>query len=87
MALLTPPAISLARHTGCGRRTIAWVESIQGPCRSRPVPGRTGAHRPLAAPHRRFPLDAIAEAHRYLEAGGQVGKIVISVTPEAGTPS
>lgn len=28
-----------------------------------------------------FPLDAIAEAHRYLEAGGQVGKIVITVTP------
>jgi NADPH:quinone reductase-like Zn-dependent oxidoreductase len=31
-----------------------------------------------------FPLDAIAEAHRYLEAGGQVGKIVITVTPEGG---
>ncbi|MFI7388056.1 zinc-dependent alcohol dehydrogenase family protein [Streptomyces sp. NPDC049813] len=26
-----------------------------------------------------FPLDDIAEAHRYLEAGGQVGKIVITV--------
>jgi NADPH:quinone reductase-like Zn-dependent oxidoreductase len=34
-----------------------------------------------------FPLDAIAEAHRYLEAGGQVGKIVITVTPEDGTTS
>lgn len=34
-----------------------------------------------------FPLDAIAEAHCYLEAGGQVGKIVITVTPEDGTPS
>ncbi|MFF0000301.1 zinc-binding dehydrogenase [Streptomyces avermitilis] len=44
-------------------------------------------HRPLAAPHRRFPLEAIAEAHRYLEVGGQVGKIVISVTSAAGTSS
>jgi NADPH:quinone reductase-like Zn-dependent oxidoreductase len=34
-----------------------------------------------------FPLDAIAQAHRYLEAGGQVGKIVITVTPEDGTTS
>jgi NADPH:quinone reductase-like Zn-dependent oxidoreductase len=34
-----------------------------------------------------FPLDAIAEAHRYLEAGGQVGKIVITVTPEDGRTS
>ncbi|MFE7707783.1 zinc-dependent alcohol dehydrogenase family protein [Streptomyces sp. NPDC057486] len=28
---------------------------------------------------RTFPLEAIADAHRYLEAGGQVGKIVIAV--------
>ncbi|MFK4271221.1 zinc-binding dehydrogenase [Streptomyces milbemycinicus] len=27
-----------------------------------------------------FPLEAIADAHRYLEAGGQVGKIVVTVT-------
>jgi NADPH:quinone reductase-like Zn-dependent oxidoreductase len=26
-----------------------------------------------------FPLEAIADAHRYLKAGGQVGKIVIAV--------
>ncbi|MFJ8108347.1 zinc-dependent alcohol dehydrogenase family protein [Streptomyces sp. NPDC096132] len=31
---------------------------------------------------RTFPLEDIADAHRYLEAGGQVGKIVVTVTPE-----
>jgi NADPH:quinone reductase-like Zn-dependent oxidoreductase len=31
-----------------------------------------------------FPLDAIADAHRYLEAGGQVGKIVVTVPDEEG---
>ncbi|MCQ8190265.1 zinc-dependent alcohol dehydrogenase family protein [Streptomyces rugosispiralis] len=36
---------------------------------------------------RTFPLDAIADAHRHLEAGGQVGKIVVTVAPGAGTSS
>ncbi|MEU0804937.1 zinc-dependent alcohol dehydrogenase family protein [Streptomyces sp. NPDC005970] len=31
-----------------------------------------------------FPLEAIADAHRYLEAGGQVGKIVITVGQHEG---
>jgi NADPH:quinone reductase-like Zn-dependent oxidoreductase len=36
---------------------------------------------------RTFPLDDIAEAHRYLEAGGQVGKIVVTVEQhEDSTP-
>ncbi|WP_059010716.1 zinc-dependent alcohol dehydrogenase family protein [Streptomyces specialis] len=30
---------------------------------------------------RAFPFDAIADAHRHLEAGGQVGKIVVTVAP------
>jgi len=29
-----------------------------------------------------FPLDAIVDAHRYLEGGAQLGKIVVTVTPE-----
>ncbi|MBP0461523.1 zinc-binding dehydrogenase [Streptomyces bomunensis] len=32
-----------------------------------------------------FPLEDIAEAHRYLEAGGQVGKIVVTVGHNAGS--
>ncbi|MFC9425668.1 zinc-dependent alcohol dehydrogenase family protein [Streptomyces sp. NPDC056987] len=31
---------------------------------------------------RTFPLDAIVDAHRYLEAGSQVGKIVVTVAAE-----
>ncbi|MEV1173765.1 zinc-binding dehydrogenase [Nonomuraea sp. NPDC049784] len=31
----------------------------------------------------RFDLADIAEAHRYMAANGQVGKIVVTVTPEA----
>ncbi|QFG23396.1 zinc-dependent alcohol dehydrogenase family protein [Actinomadura sp. WMMB 499] len=38
---------------------------------------RTGALRPLV--DRVFPLDEIADAHRHMEAGGQVGKIVVTV--------
>ncbi|MFD0904095.1 zinc-dependent alcohol dehydrogenase family protein [Actinomadura sediminis] len=38
---------------------------------------RDGAFRPDV--DRVFPLDDIAEAHRYMEAGGQVGKIVVTV--------
>ncbi|MFF4321509.1 zinc-dependent alcohol dehydrogenase family protein [Streptomyces sp. NPDC001568] len=37
----------------------------------------TGAFGPVV--DRCFELDAIAEAHRYMEAGGQVGKIVVTV--------
>ncbi|MFK0109973.1 zinc-dependent alcohol dehydrogenase family protein [Streptomyces sp. NPDC091217] len=36
---------------------------------------------------RTFPLEEIADAHRYLEAGGQVGKIVVTVAREDGTGS
>ncbi|OLT33240.1 NADPH:quinone reductase [Actinomadura sp. CNU-125] len=38
---------------------------------------RTGAFRPVV--DRVFPLDEIAAAHRHMEAGGQVGKIVVTV--------
>ncbi|GGV22853.1 NADPH:quinone reductase [Actinomadura cremea] len=38
---------------------------------------RTGAFRPVV--DRVFPLDEIADAHRHLEAGAQVGKIVVTV--------
>ncbi|MET9400970.1 zinc-dependent alcohol dehydrogenase family protein [Kitasatospora sp. NPDC002965] len=38
---------------------------------------RTGAFRPVV--DRTFPLEAIADAHRYMEAGTQVGKIVVTV--------
>ena len=38
---------------------------------------RTGALRPVI--DRVFTLDDIADAHRYLEKGQQVGKIVVSV--------
>ena len=30
---------------------------------------------------RRFPLDAIADAHRHMEADANVGKILLDVTP------
>ncbi|MGI5458338.1 zinc-dependent alcohol dehydrogenase family protein [Streptomyces sp. CA-249302] len=36
---------------------------------------------------RTFPLSDIADAHRYLEAGGQVGKIVVTVAAEDGAAS
>ncbi len=49
------------------RRAVAFVSSGL----------RTGAFRPLI--DRTFPLDDIAEAHRYMEAGTQVGKIVVTV--------
>ncbi|MER7000361.1 zinc-dependent alcohol dehydrogenase family protein [Streptomyces sp. NPDC000410] len=38
---------------------------------------RTGAFRPVV--DRTFGLDEIVEAHRYMEAGAQVGKIVVTV--------
>ncbi|WP_443034438.1 zinc-dependent alcohol dehydrogenase family protein [Streptomyces sp. BE303] len=38
---------------------------------------RTGAFRPVV--DRTFPLEEIADAHRYMEAGTQVGKIVVTV--------
>ncbi|GHH87616.1 NADPH:quinone reductase [Streptomyces sulfonofaciens] len=45
----------------------------------------TGELRPVI--DRTFPLDDIAEAHRYLEAGGQIGKIVVTVAPRDATAS
>lgn len=38
---------------------------------------RTGALRPIIA--RTFPLDRIADAHRFMEEGTQIGKIVVTV--------
>ncbi|MDW6058861.1 zinc-binding dehydrogenase [Streptomyces sp. FXJ1.4098] len=38
---------------------------------------RNGAFQPVV--DRTFALDAIVEAHRYMEAGTQVGKIVVTV--------
>ena len=38
-----------------------------------------GALRPVI--DRRFPLDAIADAHRHMEADANVGKILLDVTP------
>jgi NADPH:quinone reductase-like Zn-dependent oxidoreductase len=38
---------------------------------------RTGAFRPVV--DRAFALEEIAAAHRYMEAGAQVGKIVVTV--------
>lgn len=49
------------------RRAVAFVSSGL----------RSGAFRPLV--DRTFSLDEIVEAHRYLEAGTQVGKIVVTV--------
>ncbi|MGZ9085925.1 MAG: zinc-dependent alcohol dehydrogenase family protein [Rhodoplanes sp.] len=42
-----------------------------------------GALRPIIA--RTFPLDAIVEAHRYLESNAQIGKIVVTVEKAAAS--
>ncbi|MEV4178677.1 zinc-dependent alcohol dehydrogenase family protein [Nonomuraea sp. NPDC049709] len=52
------------------RRAVAFVSSGL----------RSGAFRPVV--DRTFDLEEIVEAHRYMEAGAQVGKIVITVGPE-----
>jgi NADPH:quinone reductase-like Zn-dependent oxidoreductase len=46
---------------------------------------REGLARGVLTPviDRTFPLEEIGEAHRYLEAGGQVGKIVVTVDDAA----
>ncbi|GAB3967427.1 hypothetical protein GCM10029978_034700 [Actinoallomurus acanthiterrae] len=61
-----------------GRRRVAAVEFV-----------RDGLAKGELTPiiDRTFPLDAIADAYRYLEAGGQVGKIVVTVTQEDGASS
>jgi NADPH:quinone reductase-like Zn-dependent oxidoreductase len=41
----------------------------------------SGAFRPLV--DRSFALEQIVEAHRYLEASEQVGKVVVSLVPDA----
>jgi NADPH:quinone reductase-like Zn-dependent oxidoreductase len=42
----------------------------------------SGAFRPLI--DRRYPLDEIVEAYRYVETGRKIGNVVISVEPHAG---
>ncbi|MEV8629964.1 zinc-dependent alcohol dehydrogenase family protein [Streptomyces sp. NPDC051079] len=64
-------------------RTFTLFETTHDPERLRRAAAfvssglRTGAFRPVV--DRTFPLEEIAEAHRYLEAGAQVGKIVVTV--------
>jgi len=42
----------------------------------------SGAFRPVV--DRRYPLDQIVEAYRYVETGRKVGNVVISVRPGGG---
>jgi NADPH:quinone reductase-like Zn-dependent oxidoreductase len=42
---------------------------------------RSGAFRPLI--DRRYPLDEIVEAYRYVETGQKLGRVVISVAPSS----
>ncbi|MFJ9808833.1 zinc-dependent alcohol dehydrogenase family protein [Streptomyces sp. NPDC101158] len=64
-------------------RTYTLFETTRDPERLRRAAAfvssglESGAFRPVV--DRTFPLDRIAEAHRYLEAGSQVGKIVVTV--------
>ncbi|MCF3106313.1 zinc-dependent alcohol dehydrogenase family protein [Streptomyces roseoverticillatus] len=64
-------------------RTFTLFETTTDPQRLRRAEAfvasglRTGAFRP--AVDRTFGLEEIAEAHRYMEAGAQVGKIVVTV--------
>jgi NADPH:quinone reductase-like Zn-dependent oxidoreductase len=39
----------------------------------------SGAFKPVT--DRRYPLDQIVEAYRYVETGGKVGNVLISVPP------
>ena len=60
-----PPAGVVERLGACPRQAayLRW--------------SRTGALKPII--DRTFPLDAIADAHRYLESNQQKGKIVVTV--------
>ncbi|GAA0951107.1 zinc-dependent alcohol dehydrogenase family protein [Actinocorallia libanotica] len=64
-------------------RTYTMHETTRDPQRLRRAESfvssglRTGAFRPVV--DRTFPLNEIAAAHRYMEAGAQIGKIVITV--------
>lgn len=64
-------------------RTFTLFETTTDPQRLRRAEAfvasglRTGAFRPVV--DRTFGLDEIVEAHRYMEAGAQVGKIVVTV--------
>jgi NADPH:quinone reductase-like Zn-dependent oxidoreductase len=44
-----------------------------------------GSLEPIIA--RTFPLDAIVEAHRYMESNQEIGKIVVTVCCRTGDPA
>jgi NADPH:quinone reductase-like Zn-dependent oxidoreductase len=64
-----------------GRRRVKFPLPRQDPGRVRQLREllASGAFRPLV--DRRYPLDEIVEAYRYVETGRKVGSVVIQVRP------
>jgi NADPH:quinone reductase-like Zn-dependent oxidoreductase len=83
LGLLLVKRVHVDRHDAAGPPARAEDRGVPA-VRAEVLPlFESGALRPVI--DSRFPLERIAEAHRYMEADANVGKILLDVTP--GSPS
>lgn len=80
------PLILWSKLTGSGRVVVPLAKRGSGQAFVRDLRGRIEAGRYVPVIDRRYPLDRIADAYRYVQTGEKTGVVVIDVVAEDEVP-
>jgi NADPH:quinone reductase-like Zn-dependent oxidoreductase len=84
--MLARPAMSLLKKPFSSKRHTFFIAEVT-PADLEYVAGLMAAGKVTAAIDRRYPLDQVPEAIRYLETGRARGKVIIEISPLAWSPA